>query len=53
MTDEMEKAKRGVIDAIKELFRAWRKTDQVGGPEDFFDSTFTPCIDAALKELSI
>ena len=52
-TDRLGKAQRGVIDAVKELFWAWREADQAGGADKFIDSTFDPCLDTAFKELGI
>ena len=49
--DQMKKAKQGIIDGVKELHGEWRKTDPVGGLDEFFDSTLSPVLDAAVKGL--
>ena len=46
-----ETAKQKISDAVKELFTTWRETNPVGGLDEFFDSTLSPCIDAAVKKL--
>jgi hypothetical protein len=50
MTDKIDPRQR-INDAIKELHGEWRKTDPVGGLDEFFDAALTPCIDAACKKL--